>query len=127
MVVPCIKVLRELATSVHGLLGAKQGDHHATPDLTDDIATLEQSLEESAVYEVRHGRKFDDDDPPPPDIVSKGYSALVNGANSPLKEYNARTAALQQRMAVPPLIGTSFTARVGALTYLPCFCDHSFI
>ncbi|KZV77056.1 hypothetical protein PENSPDRAFT_730775 [Peniophora sp. CONT] len=113
MVVPCIKALRELATSVHGLLGAKQGDHHATPDLSDDIATLEQSLEENAVYEVRHGRKFDDDDPPPPDIVSKGYAALVNGANCPLKEYNARTAALQQRMTVPPLVGTSFTAAAG--------------
>lgn len=47
------QILRSLATSlIHGSMGPKQGDHHASPDLTDDIDELMGSLAHRHVYAV---------------------------------------------------------------------------
>jgi hypothetical protein len=65
MISPCIEVLRRLASEVNGALGSKQGNRHATPDLTKDIKILMDSLNvtiltgktpDSAVVTTRAGK-----------------------------------------------------------------------
>ena len=49
-IAPCVEILCRLATDIHALLGSKQSNHHATPDLTDDIDELMGSLAHHNVY-----------------------------------------------------------------------------
>ena len=46
------------------LTGANQGIRHAPADLTDDIHTLMESLDENNIYRIQKGRILDDDDEP---------------------------------------------------------------
>ncbi|KAI0309837.1 hypothetical protein OF83DRAFT_1232886, partial [Amylostereum chailletii] len=103
-IAPCIQVLRALATSVNGMFGAKQGDRHATPDLTNDVDALMTSIWENQVYTVCLCREFADDDPPAVDAMAAGAQSLTWGANSPLKQFNEQMVTLRHRLRVQPLV-----------------------
>lgn len=92
---PCIEVLRRLATEVNGTLGSKQGNRHASADLTKDINILMDSLKQNNVYEEVLGRTIGDDESPAPDVISEGYTALTWGAKSPLRQFNRTINTLQ--------------------------------
>ncbi|KAH8980724.1 hypothetical protein EDB92DRAFT_1805595 [Lactarius akahatsu] len=103
---PCIEVLRRLATEVNNTLGSKQGNRHASADLTKDIKILMDSLEQNDVYKVL-GRTLGDDKSPAPDAIGEGYSALTWGAKSPLRQFNRLISTLQRCCTIPPLVGTA--------------------
>ncbi|KAH9165160.1 hypothetical protein EDB89DRAFT_1858634, partial [Lactarius sanguifluus] len=92
---PCIEVLRRLATEVNNTLGSKQGNRHASADLTKDIKILMDSLEQNNVYKEVLGRTLGDDESPAPDVMDEGYSALTWGAKSPLRQFNRLISTLQ--------------------------------
>ncbi|KAH8992310.1 hypothetical protein EDB86DRAFT_3103560 [Lactarius hatsudake] len=110
---PCIEVLRRLATEVNGALGSKQGNRHASADLTKDIKILMGSLEQNNVYERVIGRTLGDGDneSPAPDVIGEGYTALTWGAKSPLRHFNLMISTLQRRCSIPPLVGTTLLTR----------------
>ncbi|KAI0321599.1 hypothetical protein OF83DRAFT_1050951 [Amylostereum chailletii] len=103
-IAPCIQVLRALATSVNGMFGAKQGDRHATPDLTNDVDALMTSIWENQVYTVCLCREFADDDPPAVDVMAAGAQSLTWGVHSPLKQFNEQMVTLRRRLRVQPLV-----------------------
>ena len=47
-----IDVLRTISQNFNDTLGANQGTQHAPPDLTNDIATLVESLNDNDVYGI---------------------------------------------------------------------------
>ncbi|KAH9161003.1 hypothetical protein EDB89DRAFT_1861941 [Lactarius sanguifluus] len=110
---PCIKILRQLATEVNGALGSKQGNRHASADLTKDIKILMDSLKQNNVYEQVLGRTLGDgnDESPAPNVIGEGYTALTWGAKSPLRHFNLVISTLQQRCSIPPLVGTTLLTR----------------
>ena len=81
-------------------MGADQGVRHAPPDLTDDIQSLMDSLDEHKVYQIQKGRVLHDDDEPVPDVVAVGLHKLTEG---PLNEYNAAFHRLQKRRKMKPV------------------------
>ncbi|KAH9051116.1 hypothetical protein EDB83DRAFT_2627558 [Lactarius deliciosus] len=104
---PCIEILRRLATEVNGTLGSKQGNRHASADLTKDIKILMDSLEQNNVYEEVLGRTLGDDESPAPDVIGEGFTALAWGAKSPLRQFNRLISTLQRRYTIQPLVGTA--------------------
>ncbi|KAH9034580.1 hypothetical protein EDB85DRAFT_2144231 [Lactarius pseudohatsudake] len=104
---PCIEVLRRLATEVNNTLGSKQGNRHASADLTKDIKILMDSLEQNDVYKEVLGRTLGDDESPAPDAIGEGYSALTWGVKSPLRQFNRLISTLQRRRTIQPLVGTA--------------------
>ncbi|KAH9031765.1 hypothetical protein EDB85DRAFT_1865564 [Lactarius pseudohatsudake] len=104
---PCIEILRRLATEVNGTLGSKQGNRHASADLTKDIKILMDGLEQNHVYDEVLGRTLGDDESPAPDVIGEGYTALTWGAKSPLRQFNRLISTLQRRCAIEPLVGTA--------------------
>ncbi|KAJ7571781.1 hypothetical protein C8J56DRAFT_999383 [Mycena floridula] len=96
MVSPCINILRQLSTTMNGLLGSYQGTKHKTPDLRHDIEVLMTSLEEHDVYK---------DDPPVKDVLAVGLQALTDSSGNPLDEYNKAFKRLQARRVLKPIIG----------------------
>ncbi|KAJ7572232.1 hypothetical protein C8J56DRAFT_808383 [Mycena floridula] len=105
MVSPCINILRQLSTTMNGLLGSYQGTKHKTPDLRHDIEVLMTSLEEHDVYKVKKGRVLDEDDPPVKDVLAVGLQALTDSSGNPLDEYNKAFKRLQARRVLKPIIG----------------------
>ncbi|KAH9174081.1 hypothetical protein EDB89DRAFT_1849372, partial [Lactarius sanguifluus] len=107
---PCIEILRRLAalaTEVNGTLGSKQGNRHASADLTKDIKILMDSLEQNNVYEEVLSRTLGDDESPAPDVIGEGFTALAWGAKSPLQQLNRLISTLQRRYTIQPLVGTA--------------------
>ncbi|KAN0130508.1 hypothetical protein V8E53_011594 [Lactarius tabidus] len=104
---PCIEVLWQLASEVNGALGSKQGNRHATPDLTKDIKILMDSLKKNNVYNQVLGRTLGDEEKPAPDIICEGFTALTWGAKSPLKQFNQMIKTLQRCCSIQPLVGTT--------------------
>ncbi|KAH8977959.1 hypothetical protein EDB92DRAFT_1807996 [Lactarius akahatsu] len=104
---PCIEILRRLATEVNSALGSKQGNRHASADLTKDIKILMDSLKQNNIYEEVLGRTLGDDESPAPDVISEGYTALTWGAKSPLRQFNRLVSTLQRRCGIQPLAGTT--------------------
>ncbi|KAH9011428.1 hypothetical protein EDB83DRAFT_2234081 [Lactarius deliciosus] len=102
---PCIEILRRLATEVNSTLGSKQGNRHASADLTKDIKILMDSLKQNNIYEEVLGRTLGDDESPAPDVIGEGYTALTWGAKSPLRQFNRLVSTLQRRCSVQPLVG----------------------
>ncbi|ETW82437.1 hypothetical protein HETIRDRAFT_416617 [Heterobasidion irregulare TC 32-1] len=96
-IAPCMEILRCLATNVHDVLGSKQGNRHAAPDLMDDINELMGSLSHHSVYTEQQGRAFNDDGPPAADVIIDAVTAL--------KQFNSMFTTLQQRRRVKPLVG----------------------
>jgi hypothetical protein len=92
---------------VNGALGSKQGNQHATADLTRNIKILMDSLKQNNMYEEVIGRTLGDNESPVPDVISEGYNALTWGMKSPLRQFNHTINTLQQRCSVPPLVGTT--------------------
>lgn len=86
-------------------MGAKQGDHHASPDLTDDIDELMGSLAHHHVYEVQPGRILTDDDKPVADTIVDGFISLTYGSNSPLNTFNRSFKVIQKHFGMRPLVG----------------------
>jgi hypothetical protein len=100
MIAPCVNILRELATTMNGILGSDQGSKHAAPDLSDDIESLMNNLDEYHVYD-KLGRTFSDsEDSETKDVVAEGLKAL----SKPLAAYNKAFAILQQRCRMQPVI-----------------------
>jgi hypothetical protein len=101
---PCVDVLRRLATSINGDLGARQGNKHTIPDLANDIECLMASLTEHEVYVKKEGRVLDDDELPVPDVLSAGAAALTHGTTSnPLQDFNAQFDQLRRRRELVPI------------------------
>ncbi|KIJ59407.1 hypothetical protein HYDPIDRAFT_162408 [Hydnomerulius pinastri MD-312] len=110
-IAPCVEILRNLAADINATLGAKQGNRHATPDLTEDIDELMGSLTHNKVYEIEHGRIFDEGDSPAVDCIATGFTSLTWGISSPLREFNATFWTLQQRRRIRPLVGPGSDGR----------------
>ncbi|KAH9015410.1 hypothetical protein EDB84DRAFT_1671051 [Lactarius hengduanensis] len=108
---PCIEILRRLATEVNSTLGSKQGNRHASADLTKDIKILMDSLKQNDIYEEVLGRTLGDDESPAPDVIGEGYTALTWGAKSPLRQFNRLVSTLQRRCGIQPLAGTTLPAQ----------------
>jgi hypothetical protein len=91
-----VDVLQKLARNFNDILGADQGTHHAPPDLSDDIRTLMESLDEHNVYRVQKGRILDDSDGGlVKDVISVGLEGLADGGKNPLWEFNNAFQRLQ--------------------------------
>ncbi|KAF8207882.1 hypothetical protein K438DRAFT_2013284 [Mycena galopus ATCC 62051] len=89
LVLPCVDILRQLATRMNIELGTQQGSKHATPDLAEDIAALMSSLDEHDVYLEKEACVLDADEKPAPDVISVGMVALTHGTSTtPLAEFN---------------------------------------
>ncbi|KAF9477171.1 hypothetical protein BDN70DRAFT_948601 [Pholiota conissans] len=98
---PTIEVLRSIARNFNETLGADQGTRHAPPDLTNDIATLMESLKEHRVYCLNEGRVLGDDTGGAvKDVILVGLHHLTEGAKTPLTEYNEAIQQLQRRRAI---------------------------
>ena len=67
---PCVDVLRQLSKNFNDNLGADQGTRHAPVNLTDDIQSLMESLEENNVYRLQNGRELDENDGPVKDVMA---------------------------------------------------------
>ena len=108
---PCITILRELVTNFHSALGSHQGSKHSSPDLSDDIEALMDSLESHGVYAHHNGRIIED---------MKGNTSIVRDTlttglhqlSSPLKDYNELFKTLQARRRLRPLITEKWHALV---------------
>ncbi|KAL1733993.1 hypothetical protein EV714DRAFT_234465 [Schizophyllum commune] len=113
IVAPCVVTLRSLSNEINSTLGSRQGKRHATPDRTKDIDELMASLARHQVYEYCPGRRFDEDDTSQvDDVVALGLNKLMKGgASSPLAHHNASFRSLQAAYRIPPLVGTSSSAR----------------
>jgi hypothetical protein len=109
MIGPCVEVLRQLTKIFNNALGADQGTRHAPPDLSNDIETLMDSLEEYKVYRIQAGRILDEDDLLVPDAASTGFHSLSNsdGPSNPLDDYNTAFQRLQHRRRMKPLVPRS--------------------
>ncbi|KAH9023894.1 hypothetical protein EDB85DRAFT_1894563 [Lactarius pseudohatsudake] len=92
-------------------LGSKQGNRHASADLTKDIKILMDSLKQNDIYEEVLGRTLGDDESPAPDVIGEGYTALTWGAKSPLRQFNRLVSTLQRRCGIQPLAGTTLPAQ----------------
>jgi hypothetical protein len=100
MIAPCVNILRELATSMNGMLGSDQGTKHTAPDLSGDIERLMINLDEYEVYK-KLGRVFaDPSDVETKDVVAEGLKALAK----PLAAYNKTFERLQQRFRMRPVV-----------------------
>ena len=84
-------------------MGADQGVRHAPPDLTDDIQSLMDSLDEHTVYQIQKGRVLHNDDKVVPDVIAVGLHRLMEGMNTPLKEYNTAFHRLQKHRSMKPV------------------------
>ncbi|KAG7087025.1 hypothetical protein E1B28_013004 [Marasmius oreades] len=94
MISPCIATLRKLATNMANTVGeATQGTRHAAADLSKDINTIIESLEQHKVYQIIDGRILDNDDAPVKDVISEGIIHLTG----PLHDYNTAFKSLQAR------------------------------
>ncbi|KAJ7075193.1 hypothetical protein C8R43DRAFT_1143824 [Mycena crocata] len=80
LLLPCIHVLRKLATQINTDLGARQGAKHTIPGLEDDITELMESLDEQDVYVLTEGRVLNDDKKPVPDVLSVGETVHSGAA-----------------------------------------------
>ena len=85
---PCVDVLRQLSKTFNDNLGADQGTRHTPANLTDDIQSLMESLEEHNVYQIQNGWVLDEDDGPVKDVMGVGLQNLVDGNKNPLSKYN---------------------------------------
>ena len=83
-IAPCVDVLWQLSKNFNDILGADQGTRHAPADLTEDIATLMESLDENDVYRVQKGRVLDEDDEAVKDVIMVGLQNLIEGNKNPL-------------------------------------------
>ncbi|KAK1216531.1 hypothetical protein PQX77_020826 [Marasmius sp. AFHP31] len=102
MISPCIGTLRNLATNMANTVGeASQGTRHTAADLSKDIGTIMDSLEQHQVYQIIQGRVLDDDDSPVKDVISEGITQL----SGPLQEYNSAFKSLQARRQQEPTVG----------------------
>ena len=70
-------------------LGVDQGTQHAPPNLTNDIVTLMESLNENNVYHFQKGRVLDEDTGSTvKDVILVGLHNFTEGKKTPLTEYN---------------------------------------
>jgi len=84
---PTIEVLRNTARNFNDTLGADQGTRHAPPDLTNDIVTLMDSLNENNVYRLQKGRVLGEDTGGTvKDVILAGLHSLTEGKKTPLTE-----------------------------------------
>ncbi|KIM41147.1 hypothetical protein M413DRAFT_72593 [Hebeloma cylindrosporum] len=98
---PTIEVLRTIARNFNDTLGADQGTRHAPPDLTNDIATLMESLNENNVYRLQKGRVLGEDTGGAvKDVILAGLHSLTEGEKTPLTEYNEAIKRLQRRRSM---------------------------
>jgi hypothetical protein len=98
---PTIEVLRNIARNFNETLGADQGSRHAPPDLTNDIATLMDSLKENNVYRLQKGRVLGEDTGGAvKDVILVGLHSLTEGEKTPLTEYNEAVQRLQRRRSM---------------------------
>ena len=103
-IAPCVDVLRELTRSFNDFLGADQGTCHAPPDLSNDMQTLMDSLNENNVYQIQQGRVLDEDDGEPvKDAITTGLQSLTAGTKNSLSEYNEAFRLLQRRRKIIPV------------------------
>lgn len=75
-ITPCVEILHHLTTDVNISLGSRQGNHHASPDLTKDIQTLVSKLYEYHIYTEDLGHTLGEDGEPATNAISAGYDAL---------------------------------------------------
>ena len=113
---PCVDVLRQLSKNFNDNLGADQGTRHAPVNLTDDIQSLMESLEENNVYRLQNGRELDEDDGPVKDVMALGLQNLVEGNKNPLSDYNEAFQRLQRRRKMAPVNPKSATSHESTTT-----------
>jgi hypothetical protein len=104
MISPCVEALRQLANVVKNVLGTDIGTKHATPDLSNDIRVLMDSLAEHEVYRFKNGRTLDDNEDSTTDVISVGMDHLMRNTNSPLNDYNKAFRHLKRRRATKPVV-----------------------
>jgi hypothetical protein len=104
-IAPCVEILRNLARNFNDILGADVGKRHAPPNLTNDIETLTDSLEEYGVYKIQKDRVLGDGNQQVPDVVAVGLKNLTDpdGKKSPLSEYNDTFQRLQRSRRMDPI------------------------
>jgi hypothetical protein len=115
VIAPCIEVLRNIAREFNDILGSDVGTRHAPPNLSNDIATLMESLEENNVYRVQKGRMLEDDQAVK-DVVETGLQILIEGEKNPLHEYNNAFQRLQHRRRMKPVSALSLAQPSAAST-----------
>jgi len=105
MISPCVDALRRLARNFNDILGADVGKRHTPPDLTNDIETLMDSLEDHKVFTIQKGRVLGGESKPVPDVVSVGLQSLTNpdGSKNPLTDYNNAFKRLKRRRGMTPV------------------------
>jgi hypothetical protein len=79
LIAPCVDVLRQLSKKFNDILGADQGTRHAPANLTEDITTLMENLDENNVYTIQNGQILDNDNEPIKDVIAVGLQNLVEG------------------------------------------------
>ncbi|KXN82724.1 hypothetical protein AN958_02062 [Leucoagaricus sp. SymC.cos] len=100
---PCVEVLHKLASDFHATLGSDQGVKHADANLTKDIQTLMESLDDYDIYQIQPGRVLKGAKPMP-DVIAVGFQSLTAAmAWNPLDEYNTHFKHLQQCHHNPPV------------------------
>ena len=85
----------------NGTLGADRETRHAPPDLTNDITTLMESLNENNVYRFQKRRVSGDDiGGAVKDVILTGLHNLTEGEKTPLTDYNEAVQHLQRRCGI---------------------------
>lgn len=108
---PCVDFLRRLAREFNKALGDDQGVRHAPVDLSKSIDTLMRSFAANEVHSIKPGRRrADGDGAPVVDVMSEGARQLVQGANSPMAQFNRALRRMQQRRRLTPVTGPSTEA-----------------
>ncbi|KAL4247085.1 hypothetical protein ABKN59_001421 [Abortiporus biennis] len=117
MIAPCIEILQKLARQMNQDLGDKQGTKHQSPDLSEDIQTLMNSLAEREVYTCKPGRVIHRDNAIIPNVVNVGLSSIPASVG----EFNQKFKQQQARRRVAPLLGPvlSITKASGITQHLP--------
>lgn len=85
-------------------LGSKQGSRHPSPDLSNDITKIIQSLRTHHVYYEEPGRTIEGDKAEVPNI----QVVVFNAIGPALKDYNTMFTRLQARQLNTPLIGAEY-------------------
>jgi len=77
---------------------------HAPADLTDNIHTLMESLDENNTYQIQKGRILNDDNEPVKDVIKVSLQKLMEENKNPLSEYNKAFQNHQAWQRMKPIV-----------------------
>ncbi|KXN81300.1 hypothetical protein AN958_05211, partial [Leucoagaricus sp. SymC.cos] len=93
----------KLVSNFHNTLGSDQGTKHAEPDLSKDIQTLMDTLDEYNVYQLQPGCALKGEGQVVPDVIAVGYANLTESSHNLLDEYNNSFQELQEMHHCTPV------------------------